>query len=283
MVYEKGSTKSFCSNVKDAGHQNHFHSFTTETGEKDTETIEKFLCKVEGNAAAAFKAIANREDLSTEYQEALVVFVCLMHSRVPQFRGDMGAMMEKSIQLLIDMQVTNKQAFYDMVKRYEKDTGESLGNPEIFRRQMAENIERIGVTEESTLPFIVSTMKLAPLLAQRNMRFICASKEHEFVTSDNPFIFYNMVHDPKNFYSGHGLAIPTTEIYFPLDASTALNLSFGPTKYPYAEAAPSTMAKINDLIVGWANKYVYSARERPDLFEVISKSKPGSVMAMRIS
>ena len=280
-VYEKGSGKVFLSNLNDAGHENHFYSFTTETGEKDTTSIENWFSQIEGNAAPVLRKIKSYAELTDEDRAHFAIFLALMHSRVPTFRRGIERFIAASVKTINDLLVSDKERFARIVKQYEATVGESVGDPEELRTfaVMGEDAYSIEATPESSLSFMDTTKSVVPLLLMRNWRF-CCSKEASVATSDNPFIFYNTEHDPKSFYSGHGLLFPATEIFFSIDSKTFLNLSFRKSA-GYADAPNQLVEKFNDLVVMWTDRYAYYSQDSAAFADVVKKYPCGAAVQMR--
>jgi hypothetical protein len=93
---------------------------------------------------------------------------------------------------------------------------------------MAHEIEKMGITKEelkhiqitrtdSARWALASATPFYPLLMDLDWKLLRAGEMHEFITSDNPVVYYNQLLYFRNHGSNTGLSTKGLQIFFPLD------------------------------------------------------------------
>src|SRR2546423_15005720 len=77
-VYQKGESQIIKATAENIALEKHYYSFTSPTGEKDSETFENALSEMEGKAAPIIAKIKRGQTLNEDDRAVFAVFLALM-------------------------------------------------------------------------------------------------------------------------------------------------------------------------------------------------------------
>src|SRR5205085_3409919 len=269
-VYEKGVLEIKPVSAKDAGLEKDYHSFINSEGERDSETIENILQKIEDAAAPVFQKIHNQEVLGEEDRHILASFLSLMLTRVPNFRRNVEKSTGEIIKQIGQIYAANSEYFEDSLKLYEEETGEKLDmSPEEFRALILEGNYELSMGPKFSLRMM--GIDLSQVLLDKTWFYIKATDRVKFLTSDNP-IFY---HDPtreRDSYWPEGLGDENTEVTFPLSRELVLVASRRKGVRPgYLPLGHQVAKDINRRTVMSAMRFVYSSQKSEAINRLVQK------------
>jgi hypothetical protein len=148
-------------------------------------------------------------------------------------------------------------------------------------RVNAKMLDQVRIAHTDPANFSVKMMlKLYHLIMDLDYRIITACKGTEFVTSDNPVVFYNQLMEFENIGSQTGVACKGLQIFFPL-SPTHLLAFFDASVYAYAPRravitevpTPQDMLNINALQVASAQENVYYYSPAANIYKTVELTK----------
>lgn len=283
-IYRKDGGPIIKSSVKDTAVHSHYYSFKTKSGKRDSQSMEKFFSEIEGNTAAVFKKILNKEELDNDQRSIFSAFLAFTFTRVPNYRENMidkptGELMKK-MQI---MMASHKEHFETHIRNYEAKTGNKIDIPiEEMRQYILKGNYDIKVgNPEYSLGFTLRTAEeLAAIFHQMKWAFFETSDDLYFLSSDNPLYYIDPTYKPGSFY-GVGLLNKNIEVTFPISKSLMfLGTWEGPDGY-----LPAT-DKIRDMLnrrtIISAKDFVFAPENSIELSKLVQKYK-GSAPKMKVS
>jgi len=271
-IYEKGNLDVRKASARDIATQKHYYSFTTPEGERDSETFEKILGKIEGKAAPVIKNIKERKALTNEQRVWFAFFLAFTMTRVPSFRENIeratGEIMKKANQIW----ASYPAGFESMIEKFEKDTGNKIEMPvEELRKFVLEGQYDVKVDSQFSLAMILIAKALAPIFYNMNWAFLEATEDYKFVTSDNPLSFFDPTRGPKFFY-GVGLLNRNIEITFPI-SKDLMFLGTWKQSEGYKKFSNKLVKDMNRRTVISALRFVFASEYSDTLNRFVQKYK----------
>lgn len=224
--------KVLAANLKNQCYRNYFYG-------KDAE-VESALGEVEGKAADLMRLIDKSRfppPPVSEWHLILVVYILLQYGRTAYSADTLNEIYDK----------TWKHVYGPKAKT----EGIDLSNVQV-------GIKDVGRYS------IGLTAKHYPLLLDLEYRLLINSSGVEFVTSDNPVVFYNQLFTFRKFGSNTGLLSKGLEIFSPISPTDAL-LLFDPAVYGVGNnkspivnvTSPRDVYELNTLLICSADENIY--------------------------
>ncbi|MBF0541963.1 MAG: DUF4238 domain-containing protein [Nitrospirae bacterium] len=281
-IYEKGKTEPRKGYYSNEAVRKNFYSFTNINGEKDV-TIEDALAEIEGKAAPVFQKIKNYEKLNEDDRINFSLYLSAMLTRTPYFREYVNSNYKKSIN-------KNRELIKPLIKNDEKNYVKPIDMPEelwnsrwnSFPKKMEEklldyyfknNDEKMVKPEFSLQYVLLQTSEIASRFYVMKWKFIAATVNWKFVTSDNPL--YNIL--------GVGLSNPNVEMSFPISKelfflgtwqdNEIMIKTKAQDKEGYFQADNNIVKEFNRATVKSALKYVFSSNNSDGLMRLVQKYK----------
>lgn len=273
-VYEKGSGKVFKSKPENVALQTHFYSFTTPDGEKDSETIEDALAETESITAPVFEKLRSFEMPNDEERLIFSSFLGLTLTRVPTQREIVESVHADLYRKVAHMLASNPAAFKNSIEKYERETGESIGqDPERLRKFILEDEYDLVVNPEFSLGVVGLGVRFAPLFYKMTWSFFKATDRFKFLTSDNPLSYDDPTHDPKS-PRGVGLASKNVEVIFPVSREVAFVGTWRKDlREGFTQANHQFVKEFNRQIVITASRHIFASEKREGTKKLVTKYK----------
>ncbi len=274
-VYRKDNEDIIKSSVKDTAVHRHYYSFTTKSGERDSQTFEKFFSDIEAHTSTILRKIIKKQDLDNGERSQFATFLALTLTRVPNYRENM---IEKPTAALMKrmniMMASHKKHFEAHIKNFEARTGNKLTTSvEELRQYILKGDYDVKVgNPDYSLDFMFSGAKnVAPIFHDMKWAFFETTDENYFLTSDNPLYFIDPTVKRGDFY-GTGLLNQKVEITFPISKNLMFLATWeGPTGYLTATR------KIRDIFnrrtIISAQNFVFAPENSTGLGKLIQKYK----------
>ncbi len=262
-VYEKGNLEIRQSSPINEGYQKFYHAFLTEDGNRDTNTIENYLEKIEANTAELLDSIHRRERVTDQIKKELALFISFMLTRVPLFRSEIEKMADKHINHVgLDDAITN---FKQSIEAFENELGIELNISENDFINLPSN--RGSVLSLAHMFSIAHNY--FPKLLNLKWRFLFSTPNYKYVTSDNPIYCYSpsasgaLEHD--DFFNDD------LEITIPLSREVSLLAKRHNIQTGYGDAQKQTIKSINKRTIISAKSKVYSHIKSDSLNNIVQK------------
>jgi hypothetical protein len=271
-VYEKGKTEPIKLHIKNVAVQKHYYSFTDHNGEKNI-TIEDALAEIEGKTAPVFQKIKKHDDLNEDDRINFSYFLSTMITRVPNFRENMNNIYKDNINKAIEQiepYIKNDKKNYVKPINLPEEFWNSMWNdmPEKAEEKLQDiylKSDKKTVKPEITLKFLdLPREEPASIFNNMKWKFIVATDNWKFVTSDNP------LHN----YLDIGLLNKNVEVIFPVSKDLVFLGTWQDNKEGrYFQADNNTVKEFNRATVKSALKYVYSSNNSDGLMRLVQKYK----------
>lgn len=273
-VYDKESKPVFESSPEGIAYENHYFSFMTPQGDKDSETVENYMSELEGEFAKPLKKILNSESLSDDERITFAHFVASMMVRVPNFRDNIRKSTGEMIKHVSVFMASHKENFARMMGKYEKDTGDKIGmDVEEFRKWMKNpDNYKVDVSPQYATGMALWQLEdMANLFSQMKWAFIRATDDYKFMTGDNPLKYIDPTYKPHSFY-GVGLANKNIEVSLPLSKEVC---AFGSWKYRegYIEGTNKHVRHLNRMTVIATRRHIFANKNSDDIDKFVKKYK----------
>lgn len=279
-IYEKGNEQITKATVEDIAVRNDYYSFTTEAGEKDSDTFEEAFADLESKAAPVLKKLKNTERLKDEERSLFSYFIAYSMTRVPNYRDFIEQAAESVIKKAMQMVLSDRTRVAAILESVEKKD----------KAQRAEKIEELAgfvegedfsikVGPEFSLGMVGLAKELAPVFYKMHWAFLRSTEEYKFVTSDNPVYYYDPTKKVRSF-DGVGLMNPGTEVLFPLSRDLTLLCSWNEKK-GYYQINSHAIRIINKKTVIHASRFVFSSERSKGISIIIKEYKDSSVKPVR--
>jgi hypothetical protein len=249
-VYEKGARRIFCTTTQNVAKENR----------RWPEAVEHYLAnQIEGPARPVLDRIRNHQPITANDKQAFSDYMLVMVKRVPKglerMRASFPATREKAF----------AQLKSDILRLLQEDPSHNS-----ILQQLLEALPRLKARYENEFPMEVwySTLNLDSLprvraiLPAMTWVFLTSDKKQPFLTSDNPFFFFE----------GLGIGRPESQITFPISSGTTLwatwrkDLTEG-----YVQAKDADIRKTNRRTASAATRYVYCSQNAQWVATLINK------------
>jgi len=174
-------------NLKNQCYRNYFYG-------KDSRT-EDALSLIEGVMSGIIRSVISDCVLPPKTSEDRVTFllyILIQNARTVYSSDALDEQLDKLMKHLIEPQI----------KEMNLD---------------AEQLHRIKITHENSARFgLAVATPLYPLLIDLEWKLLRASDRNEFITSDNPVVFYNQLLFIKRYASNTGLSLKGLQVFFPI-------------------------------------------------------------------
>ena len=131
--------------------------------------------------------------------------------------------------------------------------------PELFKRIMNAGEDRLFVKMKyPALPFIKVTQQFVPLVIDLKMELLINRSTIDYVTSDNPTVFYNQLFQEKNLSRGFGWGESGIQFIVPISPRIAICM-YDSEVYDIKENilnSNSTINKLNELFLNNADELI---------------------------
>jgi len=273
-VYDKDNKPVFESSPEGIAYENHYFSFMTPHGEKDSETVENNVMSLEGEFAKVIKKIHNCEDLTVDDRMIFALFIASMMVRVPNMRDNIRRSTAEMIKHMSVFMSSHKNNFERMMEKYENDTGKQIGMNVEELRQWMRNPDNYDVTvdkEYATAMALSLLEDFAKVFFQMKWAFLKATADYKYITGDNPLRYVDPTHNPHSFY-GVGLANKNIEVSLPLSKEIC---AFGSWKYRegHMQANNQHVKHLNRMTVIASVKFVFADTKSETIDRFVKKYK----------
>jgi len=271
-VYEKGTGRVFPSTPRKIAVESHYYSFTGPDGNKDSNMLENLPSEIEGAAARGTAKILAGEPLSDEDRSNFAVFLGFLLVRVPNFQQLTESMVAGFAKMYSRRLASNPEWFRRSIEKYEKATGDDVGNDLEGLREFALRGEYdISVNRDFNLRFILLGERLAPILHQMTWTFLRATDDYKFLTSDNPLVYYDPTCDGNSLH-GVGFTNKHIEVTVPISRDIALLATWRDGRDSrYLPVDNKTVKAVNRRAVISASRFIFASQESEGIRRLVKK------------
>lgn len=224
-VYDKDGAAPRPQSPRDTAVKKNFYAFTLPDGSR-AEELERLLGTLENNAAPILKRwAATDEGLSPAEKIELAQFLGFMHARVPRqvevVKELLGELPRSMARRAVEDE-SHLRRFYEDQRAAGVDVGLPIDEFRELLRDLHKHV-KIEPNEKVALAYSLSvTAEVRDQLLTMNWCLCTSPEGSSFVTSDAPLTILSRRGPLARF--GGGLALPTTEVTFPISPRVCLLL-----------------------------------------------------------
>jgi hypothetical protein len=281
-LYQRNE-KTILVNTKNVAKERHLYSFTDESGKHDTQ-LESALAEMEEVVSKILTKINNSDIpivLTVQEKMDLSYFLAMQVARTPAFRDTLKLQTSEFAKLHMQMLVSDEDVFAHAMEEIKK---EEPSVPDIGIKEMQDFVfgEKYTINMSNENYFLKQAIQLGdhlyPTIMMKDM-FVLRSPSVEIITSDYPVVLISNPNIP-DFYAGgflmSGILIPigTNSVLFcknpddpKIPPSTNDEFLVG-----YKEIPPAYARWINKVIIGHAERFLFSSTENSKIKNIFDKT-----------
>ncbi len=273
-AYEKGTGRSWQCNPKQVAAERRYYAFTGEDGKPDN-AVEDALSKLEGEVSPIIERVERDLALPSPNERAvLALFIALSVSRVPSFRKPVERFYGEVARKLSLVMAHHKEYFYRVVGEAERARGQKFDTPVEQVRQAVLNgdLAYEGSPFASLEMMLETSPQIAEIIHQMRWQFLHAPAGVSFITSDRPVVWVNPKLPPHPVYGNPGLAQKDILLLFPIGPRVCF-LARWEGEEGHFGIKSNGVIQINQPIIGYARKYVFSLKHSQEIETLAEKIK----------
>lgn len=275
-VYQKENDNIFCDKPENIGFIKHYHTFTDEKGQKDSETIENILNETwELPSSKIIREIRENQFPKNEKRAVFASFLGISLTRVPYHRENIDKVIAHSALELSKQIASTPEGYKRSLEDYKNATGVDLTDEaEDLRSFILSGEFDLDVNPSLFLAmFMLHGHKLGEIIHQMNWIFVKATERFKFITSDNPVFLADPTYNPNNFYSSiSGLGNRSIELTFPISSELALFASWDKNRKECFIPGNNNLIKdFNRRAVISARRFIYASGKKEGTSKLIKK------------
>jgi len=265
-IYDKKLGVIQPSSTKDAGLEKHYYSFHTETGERDSDTVEDALQRVEDAAAPAMRALRAGKVLDADQRAHVALFMAYQYTRVPVSRRKTETIQHSIMQLLARGQAEPSSSPCQSNDASTRSLIEALRSEGIRPIRLDELRDEVG--QHAMLASIFRADDLAPVFNAMAWFLVRRKGRYKFVTSDNPVVYGA----PGDRDRGVGLGTAGVEVSFTVSPEIGLLANWrAPAGQYETPGTDGITAIVNKRVIAGALRFVYASEYSEALLRLVLK------------
>lgn len=262
-VYDRADKAYRKQTPKNTAVESHFYTIENEDGERSA-AVEGLLAQVDDAAANVIAKVIARDALSDRERADLALFVALLRSRTPDYDKGYREMTDKMAREIARLVYPDETAVAEDIRRFEQETGKSLGVPPAVALEMLHSQELMYVPHrnETIRAMLLLSTQIAPAFAAMTWTVLHAPPKRAFVTSDAPLVTYPPRGWDSHGWMGIGLLTPGVENVVPMTAKAALAITQGEKDLRHWPASDFAVQITNNGTARRSDRYIISPSEK---------------------
>ncbi|WP_232622790.1 DUF4238 domain-containing protein [Pseudorhodobacter sp. MZDSW-24AT] len=269
-VFTRGEGLSFRASPKDVACQRYYNAAKLESGEIDTQTIERELSQIEDSGSSAIRALLSGAKPTAEQREAFALFLTSQDFRSPRRRQEYADML---------LGIEHHKFGRDTVKSVESFvlavTQASERSDELDVTKLSDKSElrveadgTISMSIEATIWSLSAAKHFAPVVSEMNWHLFRAPRGKSFITSDSPVQLYESpetlekFNGPAYWRQGSYISFPlTSDACFLASHRSRSNGVTLPPHFSVREAKSSDVHFFNQLQLAGCLNQIYATSD----------------------
>jgi hypothetical protein len=249
-VYEKGTQRIFCTTTENVAKENR----------RWPEAVEQHLAnRIEGPARPVLDKMRDRQPITANDKQAFSDYMVIMVKRVPAGLERMRA----------NFPATRERVFAQLNAEILRLIQKDPSRKNIFQ-QLLLGLPALKAKYENEFPVEVwhntlnldSVPRVRAMLPAMTWTFLTSDKKQPFLTSDNPFFFFEEL----------GIGRPESQITFPISSGVALRATWRKDLTEgYVQAKDADIRKINRRTASAATRWVYCSQKAQWVVTLVNK------------
>ena len=276
-VFVRGKGLAFRASPKDVACQRYYNAAKLDSGEIDTQTIEKELSQIEGSGSAAVHVLLSGANPTAKQREDFSLFLTSQDFRSPRKRQDFADML---------LGIEHNKFGEEVVKTLENyireitQASERGGEFDVAKLSDESGLRvdedgTISVSFEATIRALSAAKHFAPVVSKMDWHLFRAPRGKRFIISDSPVQLYENPETLEKF-SGPGYWRRGSYISLPLTSEVCFVASHRPKssgvelppQFTVREAKGSDIRFFNQLQLSGCLKQVYATSDYPWLHKM---------------
>lgn len=269
-VFVRTQGLSHRASPKDVACQRYYNAAKLDSGEIDTQTIEKELSQIEGAGSAAVNALLSGERPTVEQRKDFALFLTSQDFRSPRRRQQFADMLLGIEHNKFGPDTVKSVANYVRDVTQASKISDQLDITKISRESELKVDEdgTISVSIEATIRALAAAKHFSPVVAKMDWHLFRTPRGKSFIISDSPVQLYESRETLEKF-SGPAYWRQGSYISFPLTSEGCFVASHRiksdvvelPPKFTVREAKGSDVRFFNQLQLDGCLKQVYATSD----------------------
>jgi len=251
--------KAMSTAIKDTGCKRDYHTLDFDKKDRDRQTVEKVLSKIESNQAYLISSICENVQISEEYKFPLAEFITTMRFRVPSFKRNIESSLKSVVKSTFKI-LMHQGKFSQPPRELEaviQEQGYDFLKVRVSNWKILQHMFEMAFQSEN-----------ATILEKMKFQLVMAPEGHQFITGDSPVALYHPDYDSIKPY-GVGPAFKEVELTLPISKKLLIKLSWDSDE-GILNANEKEVHEYNRRTIIMADSTVYASEQRQDLIEKIS-------------
>lgn len=267
-VFVRSKGLSFRASPKDVACQRYYNAVKLESGEIDTQTIEKELSQIEESGSAAVRALLAGDKPTAQQRKDFALFLTSQDFRSPRRRQQFADMLLGIEHNKFDQDTVKNMESYIRAVTQASDKSDKFDVSTLSDESELKVDEdgTISVSIEATAGALSAARHFAPLVAKMDWHLFRMPRGKSLIISDSPVQLYEnpktleKISGPAYFRQGSYISFPLTpEACFVASHRTKSNGLELPPQFIVKEAKGSYVRFLNQLQLVGCLKQVYAA------------------------
>ena len=249
-IEKSASPKVTSPAIKDTGCETDYHTLDFDNQDKDRQTVEHALSRIETEQARLVDSICENNKFTEDQKKPLASFISTMRFRVPAFKclieSSLEKMVESSFRILM---------YQEIIPKHPKEIENIIhreGHNNIFNWMILWGMFQMAFKDEHI-----------NLLEKMKIQLIMAPNSCHFITSDSPVALYYPNYDSIKPY-GVGPALKGTEVTFPISKNLLVKLTWD-GEDGVTTAQEDEVWEYNRRSIIMADSQIFASEVSPDL------------------
>ena len=251
LVYEKGSSQVFATQIKNVGHETYYFP----------DNFEIYLAnEIEAPANIVLKKIRKRKKITAKDKVTLSNYMIVLWKRVPESKERLR---EKAPEISDKI----KKRLFKKIEDFKIKNPSKANLLEKRRLEAQDILEKFKDSPpEETWRSVIRpdmTPQAPRLLSQMTWRFFICEEPNAFLTNDNPVFFFKHI----------GIGKKYSELTFPISNYITLWATWRPIDEGYFHANNQVVKEINRRTASIATRFIYFSKKRDWVITLANKKK----------
>jgi len=215
-VFERNKGFSHIASSQNVACQRYYNAETLESGDIDTQSIEKRLSEIEGAGSVVMELLLSGSPLTSEQREDFAIFLTSQDFRSPRKRQDYADLLLAIAHKKFPKHtISSVENYIEEVKKASSERGQlDLKNIAESKLEIDDD-GAILVDFKETVSTLSAAQHFAPIVSKMNWEIIFAPAELQYVISDSPVQLFED-RGTLGEFTGPGYWRPESCISFPL-------------------------------------------------------------------
>ncbi|MGR3177693.1 MAG: DUF4238 domain-containing protein [Candidatus Anammoxibacter sp.] len=253
MVYqvEKTSTcKAYYVAITDAAAIHGYHKLDNKNA-KDENELEKLISKIETDHSLIVKQIINDGIVKKELKPRIVEFISIMRFRVPPFKEYIEEFLKNVV--TSSTEIMRRNCVLPQIEEFGKKHFKDIYNITIYNWKILTEMYKIALDKD-----------IVNILSKMNITLLSTEKTVEFLTCDQPVVFFNP-HVKKNDPYGLSLTDRSTVLTLPLSRYLVIQLSWNKDFPDKKQLSVEEVNELNRREIIMANNYIFCSKKSTEV------------------